>query len=443
VIETGKTQQLPIEQLRALAGDAAAFGDDVIGVFTAQAERRALAAGDILKAAETEARDLLASENRMYEKTMREAESIRALQAHVEARTAAKGFVPASQTRTETTPTETAVSPVLKADQRMVPWLKARGRYTYQGDQGADTMRLGAIVAALASGRREHLTDLERRALAEGTDSTGGFLVPEVLASTFIDRVRDALVVQKAGAQIVPMSTEVVHLARLAQPGIANGSPLTNMAPGAWKLENDLIDEGSLTLERATLTARTLPLLLKMSVELFEDASNISQIVEDEMAKSTALELDRVALVGSGTPPEPRGLLNTTGVLTGTLGTPANWDFLITAAGQLWTVNQEPNSFIYGTAAAIAIAKLKSSVDAQPLVMPHALDGIKQFRSNVAGAKGYLGDFSNLLLGMRTSFRIEVTRVGAGAFERLQVAIRSYVRADVTVAHANAFNLLT
>ena len=35
---------------------------------------------------------------------------------------------------------------------------------------------------------------------------------------------------------------------------------------------------------------------------------------------------------------------------------------------------------------------------------------------------------------MRTSFRIETSREGAGAFERLQVAVRSYIRADVQVA---------
>jgi hypothetical protein len=92
-------------------------------------------------------------------------------------------------------------------------------------------------------------------------------MVPEVLASRFIDRVRDRLVVQRAGAQLVPMSSDTLHLARVAQPGIAIGSPPTNAAIGAWKIENDPIPESNLTLERVTLQAKTLPLLLKMSVE--------------------------------------------------------------------------------------------------------------------------------------------------------------------------------
>jgi HK97 family phage major capsid protein len=91
----------------------------------------------------------------------------------------------------------------------------------------------------------------------------------------------------------------------------------------------------------------------------------------------------------------------------------------------------------------VLLAKLKSTADAQPLLMPSALDDIKRFRSNAAGTRVFLGDFTQLLIGMRTSFRVEVSRTGAGAFERLQIAVRSYVRADVALAHPNAFVVLT
>ena len=76
--------------------------------------------------------------------------------------------------------------------------------------------------------------------------------------------------------------------------------------------------------------------------------------------------------------------------------------------------------------------------------MPAALNGIKQFRSPAAAAKVYVGDFTQLLIGMRTSFRVEVTRVGGTeTFDRLQVAVRSYIRADVQVARPKAFIVLT
>lgn len=250
VINQGKTSQIPIEQLRALAGNAAAFGNDIVDVFAGQAERRAVAAGDVLKAAETEQRDILASEQRGYDKVMREAEQIRNLQRDVEARTAAKGYVPPSQVRTETR-TEDACTPVLGTEQRVSTWLEQRGGARYAGESGG--LSFGRVVRALATGNRTGLSDVEVRALSEGSDAAGGFTVPEVLGAQFIDRVRNAMVVMRAGAVTVPMTSDTLHLARLAQPGIHAGSPPTNAAIGGWKIENDPIIEGDLTLERVTV----------------------------------------------------------------------------------------------------------------------------------------------------------------------------------------------
>lgn len=440
-----KTELVPIADLTTIAAKRGAFGDDVLAAFTTQIQLRSSQAQTVLETATAANRDtLLASEQRSYDAAIRERDSILSLQRQVEQRTEQRAFVPATQTRTTEHSSALPPGPVLRTEQRMLPWLQARGRYAYQDDQGSDTMRLGALVAAHVTGNRSFLTDLERRALAEGTDSTGGFTVPEIVASRFIDRVRDALVVTKAGAQIVPMTSDTLHLARVAQPGIfLPAAPTINAAVGGWKLENDLIDEAELLLERVTFSAHTLPLLLKMSVELFEDSTNIVEIVESEMAASTALELDRVALVGTGTAPEPRGIKNTTGVLTGTVpATPTNYDWLIDEVAKLWAVNEDPNALITNTTLAVAMAKFKGT-DGQPLTRAAVLDGLKVFRTNAAGTNAFLGDFTQLLLGMRTSFRIETSREGAGAFERLQVAVRSYIRADVQVARPKAFDVLS
>ena len=108
---------------------------------------------------------------------------------------------------------------------------------------------------------------------------------------------------QRAGAQIVPMTSDTLNIARLA-----SGPTL------AWKLENAAITPGDLVLERVQFTARTLPALVKMSVELQEDSTNIDAVIEKELSASLAAEVDRVALRGSGTPPEPKGIRFQTGV---------------------------------------------------------------------------------------------------------------------------------
>lgn len=439
---------VPLAELTSIAADRRAFGDDVITAFRTQIELRSSQAQTVLDIASQAGRDsLLASEQRSYDGAVRERDSILALQQAIERRTEQRGHVPPTQvteTRTE------ATSPVLTREQRCADWVRSRGG-RYVGEAGADTARFGAVVRALALGDRRDLSAFEQRALSEGVDASGGYTVPEVLAGQFIDRVRNAMVVNRAGAVTVPMSSDTLHLARLAQPGIyTDGSPGGPAA--SWKVENAPIDEGTLVLERVTFTARTLPILLKLSVELSEDSTNIDAIIEREMATALALELDRVALLGSGTAPEPRGVLNQSGVNVETLGTtPDDYDFIIDAIGRVWANNHEPNARIYGSRLATAIAKFKSTVDAQPLRVPDVVAAVPSFRTNQveddggspASTRLFVGDFTQLMIGLRTSFRLEVSRVAGDAFDNLQIAVRAYLRADVQLAHPEAFDVTT
>ena len=440
---------IALPELTALAADRRAHGDDIITAFTTQAQLRSAQAQTVLDTASQGGRDtLLASEQRSYDQNIRERDAILGLQRHVEQRTAQVSHVPATQVSTET-PSE-IVSPVLTREQRCADFIRHRGGARYVGERGSDTGRFGAIVRALALGDRRGLSDFETRALAEGTDAAGGFTVPEVLAGAFVDRVRAAMVTMKAGAVTVPMTSDTLHLARLAQPGIyTDGSP---GGPGpVWKVENDPISEGALTLERVTFTARTLPLIVKLSVELSEDSSNIDTILEREMAAAMALELDRVALLGSGTAPEPRGVLHQSGVNVVALhDTPTDYDFLIDAIGRVWGENFEPNARIYNASLATAIAKFKSTVDSQPLRVPDVVAAVPAFRTNQIPTNGspsdntlFVGDFTQLLIGLRTSFRLEVSRVASDSFDNLQIAVRAYLRADVQLAHPEAFDITT
>jgi HK97 family phage major capsid protein len=447
---TSKTV-IPLAELTSLAANRAAFGDDVLAAFKTQIELRSTQAQAVLTDAETAGRDtLLASEQRSYDTAMRERDSILGLQRAVEQRTEARAFVPHTQVKTTETPA--TVSPVLTREMPMATWLEQRGHYAYQGESGIEGLSLGRMVIAEATGNRGRLSELERRVLAEGTGSAGGFTVPEPVATSFIDRVRNAMIVQAAGAQVVPMTSDTLHIARLAQPGIyTDGSP---GGPGPqWKIENDPIAEGTLTLERVTFTARTLPILLRMSVELSEDSVNIDQIVEREMARGFAVELDRVALIGSGVAPEPTGILNQSGVTVNS--TPfviSNYDFLIDQFARIWNANHVVNARAYAPAVAAELAKLKDTTN-QPLMAPAAVTAVPEFRTNalagsvVSGSPGdsvvIVGDFTQLLIGMRTSFRLEVSRVAANAFENLQIAVRAYLRADVQLAHPEAFDIVT
>src|SRR5436190_3248220 len=157
---------------------------------------------------------------------------------------------------------------------------------------------------------RSHLTESERRALLEGVDASGGFLTPELLSSQVIDRLRAKGRTFQAGVRTVPMTSDRLMFARL-----------TGGVIPAWKNEGDPIAEQSMTFDRVTLKPQTLPLLVKLSQELFDDLSpEASAIIEEELLSALALELDRVILRGAGALPEPRGVLNQAGVAIQSLG---------------------------------------------------------------------------------------------------------------------------
>lgn len=449
--ETSK-RAIPLSELTAIAADRRAFGDDVIVAFKTQIEQRSNAAQKVLGDAETAGRDtLLASEQRSYDAAIRERDSILSLQQAIERRTEQRAHVPATQTgRNETRTEDNAVGPVLTREQRCAEFITTRGDARYVGERDADRLSFGRAVRAWALGDRRGLSDLEQRVLSEGTDSAGGFSVPEILAGQFIDRVRNAMITMRAGAVTVPMTSDTLHLARLASAD----------AP-TWHAENAVITEGNLTLERVTFTARTLPMLIRLSVELSEDSANIDAIIEREMSAAIARELDRVALRGTGTAPEPRGIRNQTGVtIQGPLGgangsTPANYDFLLDAGFAVAEANFDVAALarVYHSRTAKVLGKLKDTTN-QPLAVPPHAANWRELVTNAIPinltvgtstdcSESYVGDFRELMIGMRTSFRLESSRVEKDSFEKLQIAVRAYLRADVQLAHAAAFTVTT
>jgi HK97 family phage major capsid protein len=54
-----------------------------------------------------------------------------------------------------------------------------------------ERLRFGDFLRAMITGAKN---DLEKRALAEGTDSAGGYSVPDIVLSRFIDKLRAAAV---------------------------------------------------------------------------------------------------------------------------------------------------------------------------------------------------------------------------------------------------------
>jgi HK97 family phage major capsid protein len=123
-------------------------------------------------------------------------------------------------------------------------------------------------------------------------------------------------------------------------------------------------------------TAQSLAVLVKISWALFEDTAPESMsTVEDSFAKVLGLELDRAALRGSGSAPEPGGIRNQTGVtLTShgtngsTIGSPPSatvigWEFLVDALATVRSANFEPNAQIMAPRTSQKLSQIRDTTN--------------------------------------------------------------------------------
>jgi HK97 family phage major capsid protein len=335
----------------------------------------------------------------------------------------------------------------------MTSWYEARhgGSYGAAGDgltaADADDFNIGNVVRALvAGGQRGNLTDTEKRALAEGVDSAGGFLVPEPLAVQMIDRVRNAARVFQAGAVTVPMIVDTLNLARL-----------TGGASASWKSEGNAVAESSMTFDRVVLKTKTLPVLVKLSQELFDDLSpEASGLIQHEIAQTLALELDRAVLRGSGTDPEPKGILHQTGVTVTSLGangaTPS-YDSFLDAFQVLRAGNFEPNGIVFNPRTQRTLSGLKDS-QGRYLDPPQDFKDVAHYSTNQVPtnlttgtnsdtSEAYIGQWENCLVGIRTSLGMRTKVLDQRYADNLQVGLLCWIRADVALAHGEAFTVLS
>lgn len=318
----------------------------------------------------------------------------------------------------------------LKPEQRMAQWVRDHT------DAPEHEIRLGDYFRAMVVGAK---TEAEKRTLAEGTDSQGGYTVPDILSAQLIDLMRARTVVMRAGARTVPLRSDVNHVAKL----------LTDPTP-AWRAENAEITASDPTFGRITFEPKSLAVLVKVSRELLEDSLNLSTELPRIIAAAMAVELDRVSLFGSGVGNEPTGLVNTSGV--GEVAHNAaltNYGPLITARTQVLTANaMGVSAYVMhprdeGTFAGLA------DTTGQPLRKPSAIEDVPfltttsvPFGGSPADISSIVtGDFTKLLVGIRNDIRIEVLRERYGEF--YQYGFLGVMRADIAVEQASAFSHVT
>lgn len=282
----------------------------------------------------------------------------------------------------------------------------------------------------------------EFRAMTEGTQSAGGYLLPTVLSSQIIDLARNQTRVMQAGARIFPMTNRTVDVAKwVSDPSMA------------WHTEAATISPSDAVIGTVRLTAQTLPGLTLLSRELLEDATGVDDELRQAFAAVLAMKVDQVALYGTGTPPEPHGVKGTSGVLTASMGANGaaftNWDPVVDAVGTLRDNNEDPTAAIFSPRSARALAKLKDTTN-QPLAAPGYLDGVPRYETNqvpnnlTQGSSSlasdmFVADWRQLYVGVRTN--LQITVLSERYADTGQIGLLAWWRGDIAVARPKAFHV--
>jgi len=294
-------------------------------------------------------------------------------------------------------------------------------------------------------------TDAVRASLSEGTDTAGGYLVPSMVMPGVLEALVPASSVLSAGAGIIPVAVGAKSFTQAA---------IDNIPTAAWRAENGNVAESDPTFRAAVATPRSLAFFFKVSRELLADATNLEQALTIAVAQAFAKELDRAALRGSGTAPEPRGVLNSTSLGVNAVANGANGASLATtkfanllSAYQLILEDNAPapTAAIMSPRSRVVLGGLADSTG-QPLQTPAMLEPVALLSttqvpndlsvgSSADCSEIYLGDFTNMAFMMREQLSIQ--KVDQLFATTGQMGFVCHARCDVMLQYPKAFAVVT
>lgn len=261
-----------------------------------------------------------------------------------------------------------------------------------------------------------------RNELSTTSDIGGGMTVPEELASEFIDLARAKSVLFRAGA-----ATLVQQSDRLLLTTVSEDPTFTTVG------ENEVIPESTPKFAGIGMTLRKRGVLVPVSRELLEDSPNFAQQLTELLSRAVALDMDKFILTGQEDSAK-YGLLSTDRISeTDSIGA-ISWEDFSTAAINLRSSNEEPNAYIVSPTIAGDLDELLTGDGTNAakgwLPAPPTLDGVTRYQtSNMPNANALIGDFTQLVIGMKGSgFRLERSSEAGDYFAKDQVVFKLVYR---------------
>lgn len=283
------------------------------------------------------------------------------------------------------------------------------------------------------------------RAMNAGTTTAGGHTVATILeAGSMIDVLRNALAVGRLGATYLTGLQGVIDIPRV-----------TVATSGSWVAENGSAAEGSVTMDKVTLTQKvatghtTTTRLLRS-----QSSIDINNFVLNELFKTIAVTVDAAAINGSGSSNQPTGVRSQSGintVATDTNGSAPTFGLFVDMETAIANDNADQGAMKY-----LINSKTRGAAKKTPKVtamdhyiyekgMINDLEAIvsNQVPSNITKAGGsnlstaLCGYWPDLLIGLWGSFEISIDdKYYATDGRHRIVAFQDY---DVAVRHPESF----
>lgn len=299
------------------------------------------------------------------------------------------------------------------------------------------------------------------KAMGQGTDSAGGYIVPTEYVAEIIELVYANTVLDKLGITRFNATSAPVEIPRLA-----------GGATGYWVAENAPITASDLTLEDLSLSPKMVAGMVKSSVRLVSMANpSVEQMIMRDLATVLAQQIDIKALNGDGTGNTPVGILNTANILTNDVGVDGDdltYDFVLDMLGKLEDADTARGNLGFAMAPAAArrlrkqkIAQYTGQTDGQPVFAPIVtMDQLAEYCGanfatttqlpvdGTAGAGTDLsavigGNWQDFILAQWGSLVLESSRVAGdnngGAFSSHQVWFKAVMEVDFGLRHPESF----
>lgn len=185
-------------------------------------------------------------------------------------------------------------------------------------------------------------SEVQHRDLVVGTPTAGGNLVAtDLLAGSFIDALRNAMVIDGLGARFLAGLVGNIAIPKM-----------TGSASAYWVAENTAPTESQQTIGQVTMSPKTVGAYTDISRRLLLQSSlDVEGMVQNDIAQILGLAIQQAAISGTGASNQPSGILTqvTPSVIGGTNGAAPTWANIVQLESEVAVANADVGTLAYLT----------------------------------------------------------------------------------------------